>query len=328
MISVVMPIHQDNAATRRALSAVIGADEFIVVVDGGDVAAVAAAQAVGATVIALDEQRGPAVARNVGARAASGEVLFFVDSDVLVSAETLPKIRTAFADSTLTALIGSYDDAPADPHFLSQYRNLLHHFTHQQSGGEAFTFWGACGAVRRAAFLAVGGFDESYPHPSIEDIELGYRLRAAGYRLRLDPALQVKHLKRWTAFNMLHTDLFRRALPWSRLILAGDGFEESLNIDQTQRASVALAFLLLPVTLRSRRGGALILAGLCWLNRPFYAFLQRKRGNGFLLRALFWHWVYFLCSGMGFLGALFLRLKPQADTQSALSVSDPAAQTH
>jgi GT2 family glycosyltransferase len=303
MISVIMPIYRHAAATRQALRAVAAADELIVVVDGGDAQVVALAQEVGATVMTLPVRSGPAVARNAGARVARGDIFFFVDSDVLITPQTLPAIRRAFTNPALTALIGSYDDAPADPAFLSQYRNLLHHFIHQQSGGEAYTFWGACGAVRREPFLAVGGFDESYPHPSIEDIALGYRLRAAGYRLRLDPTLQVRHLKRWTAGKMLHTDLLRRALPWSRLILAGDGFKESLNIGRQQRISVALAFLLLPAIWHSRRGGVAVFMGIVWLNRPFYRFLWRKRGTYFLLKALFWHWLYFLCSGIGFLCA-------------------------
>ena len=81
---------------------------------------------------------------------------------------------------------------------VSQYRNLLHHFVHQEGNPEASTFWAGCGAVRRAAFDAVAGYDEArFRRPSIEDIELGYRLRRAGYRIRLDRDLQCTHLKRW-----------------------------------------------------------------------------------------------------------------------------------
>lgn len=296
-----MPIHRDDAATRRALAAIEGADQFIVVVDGGERQTIAIAEASGATVISLSEQKGPASARNAGAQIATGDILFFIDSDVLITAEVLPHVRQVFTNNpALTALIGSYDDSPDDPAFLSQYRNLLHHYTHQQSGGETSTFWGACGAVRRDAFFAVGGFDEGYTQSSIEDIELGYRLRAAGYHLRLDPTLQVKHLKCWTLPNMLYTDLLRRALPWSRLILLRGGFEEKLNIERKQRVSVVLSFVLLPTAMISRRGGVVVMSGLCWLNRPFYHFIWRKHGTRFLLKTLFCHWIYFLCSGSGF----------------------------
>lgn len=65
----------------------------------------------------------------------------------------------------------------------------------------------------------MGGFDESYRKPSIEDIELGYRLKQAGLKIRLCKALQVKHLKRWEVVSLLRADFFYRALPWTELIL-------------------------------------------------------------------------------------------------------------
>ena len=66
----------------------------------------------------------------------------------------------------------------------------------------------------------MGGHDERYRRPCIEDIELGYRLRDAGHEIRLCRDLQVKHLKRWRLGDMLTTDLLKRAVPWTRLMLA------------------------------------------------------------------------------------------------------------
>ena len=97
---------------------------------------------------------------------------------------------------TLTAVFGSYDDAPAEPGVVSQFRNLLHHHVHQQGAGEATTFWAGLGAVRADAFRAAGGFDaERYPLPSVEDIDLGTRLSRNGGRILLDPLIQGTHLK-------------------------------------------------------------------------------------------------------------------------------------
>lgn len=79
-------------------------------------------------------------------------------------------------DTQVDALIGSYDDDPKSPDFISQYRNLMHCSVHQTGRSEASTFWSGCGAIRREVFLESGGFDETYVRPAIEDIELGYRL--------------------------------------------------------------------------------------------------------------------------------------------------------
>ena len=105
---------------------------------------------------------------------------------------------------------------PPDPGFFSQYVNLRHHFVHQRARREDATFWAGCGAVRRTLFLRADGFDaDRYPRPSIEDTELAARIRKFG-ATKLDPDLQVTHLKRWTFRSMVETDIFSRAVPWAR----------------------------------------------------------------------------------------------------------------
>src|SRR5690606_2894151 len=136
----------------------------------------------------------------------------FLDADVIVAPDVVATVSKIFdADRDVAALVGSYDDAPGEPDFLSQYRNILHHYVHQVSNETFSSFWGACGAVRRQLFLEAGGFDESYGQPSIEDIEFGYRITEAGHQIRLVKSMQVKHLKRWAVWQMIKTDVFSRA---------------------------------------------------------------------------------------------------------------------
>src|SRR5207244_3699087 len=138
----------------------------------------------GTRVIRRPVSEGPARARNLGAHAAAGDLLFFVDADVAIGPDAIDQILAAFEDDPgLAAVFGSYDDEPDAPNFLSQYRNLLHHHVHQTSCAAASTFWAGCGAIRRDVFLAAGGFDERYRNPSVEDIELGYRLTRDGQRI-------------------------------------------------------------------------------------------------------------------------------------------------
>lgn len=219
--------------------------ECIVVDDGSSDATAEVARARGVTVLSTGARRGPAHARNLGSQAARGEVLLFLDADVCVRPDTVARVGEAFRDDpALDALIGSYDDAPEAPDFLSQYKNLMHCFTHQTGRREASTFWSGCGAIRREVFLAHSGFAEGYGRPAIEDIELGYRLSMARRKVILDRTLLVKHLKRWTLWGLIRTDIVDRGIPWTELILRDGRMPNDLNVQLSQRVGAALALLL------------------------------------------------------------------------------------
>ena len=237
------------------------------------------------------------VARNAGAERATGDVLVFVDSDVEIHRDALTRIAEHFAtDPELTAVFGSYDDAPARGGAVAAFRNLLHHHVHQHAAGPAETFWTGLGAVRRDAFRAAGGFDaDRFPHPSIEDVELGARLVAAGARIRLDPAIQGTHLKAWTLGSMVHTDFARRGVPWVALLLRGGHRSTALNLGWRHRLSAA-ACSLGAVTLLARRPlpTAAALLALLALNHDFYRLLARRRGPGEALLGVGLHAIHHL----------------------------------
>ena len=93
-------------------------------------------------------------AHPTGAARATGDVLVFVDADVLPHRDAFRRIRSAFrGQPELIAVFGSYDDSPPAPGAVSGFRNLLHHYVHQQASGDADTFWAGLGAIRREAFL-------------------------------------------------------------------------------------------------------------------------------------------------------------------------------
>jgi glycosyltransferase involved in cell wall biosynthesis len=247
-VSVVIPVYNDASSLGLCLASLRASEaaplECIVVDDGSTDGSGRVASEYGAKVLSTGGRRGPASARNIGARAASGDVLLFVDADVCVHSDTIGRIVAEFDnDPSLDALMGSYDRSPSSPTFVSQYRNLLHCFVHQSSPRKAVTFWAGCGAIRKSVFLAFGGFNEMYQAPAIEDIELGYRLAQANHNLILCPDIQVKHLKHWSLHSMLKTDFFYRALPWSQLSLRSGHMPDALSLRISQRISVALVCL-------------------------------------------------------------------------------------
>lgn len=321
-VSVIVPAYNAAELLPRCLDALISdaltGEEILVIDDGStDVTGNIASRA-GIRLITLGRSAGAAAARNAGAGATVGELLLFVDADVVIAPRTLARVRSHFAaHPECAALFGSYDARPDAPSVVSQYRNLLHHFVHQRANARPSHFWSGLGAIRRDAFLAVGGFDESMR--ALEDVELGYRLRRAGHEIHLDRTLQATHLKRWTLWSMLRTDIGLRALPWTRLLLSARVLPGDFSLDWGARASVVTAWLLLAAIALVPLNAWLLTAVLVLvptflaINADLLKFFGRQRGRRFALAAMALHLLYSFYSGAGLLyGILSYALSPGA----------------
>jgi glycosyltransferase involved in cell wall biosynthesis len=317
-ISVVMPVFDGEKFLHMSLPALIKMQErgeiieVFVVDDGSHDRSARIAADLGARIIRTRGRKGVAAGRNLGVEHATGDIIWFVDADVVAHEDAARIISNNFSDPEVTAVFGSYDDRPLGKNFLSQYKNLVHHYYHQQGSRKASTFWAGCGAIRKASFQDVGGFDaERYKLPGIEDIELGYRLRAAGYHIRLAPELQGQHLKLWHVGNLLHTDIFQRALPWSRLILERSMIVNDLNIGVSERWRAALAGILalglLGAAIRvvpwSLPAGLLLLVPVA--NWHLFRFFHQRKGRVFAIAAILYHQMYYLYSLGAFAWAWF-----------------------
>lgn len=343
MVSVIVPAYQSASLLRSCLAGIIASDlpreqfELIVVDDCSNDGTREVAQTMAEIVLTTDAgPRGPAAARNIGALAARGAVLVFIDSDVVIAPTTLSGFVRRFNERAgVHAVFGTYDDAPSDPGFISQYRNLLHRYVHLLHAGDATTFWAGCGAIRRAAFFATGGFDEQrYLRPQIEDIEFGSRLTAAGNRILLAPELTGTHLKRWTLGAMLRTDFSDRAVPWMRLLIEqrSVGGSGPLNLARTEKLFTilaALAAISIVLTGWSREwlwlavvSLAIIVAG----NAKLLAWFGRARGTRFALCVIPMRVLFYLVGGAGAAWATVTHpFQPRRSKQTTLRASTNAA---
>src|SRR5438105_2420601 len=297
-ISVIIPVHNGAQTLATCLDALTAstypAYECIVVNDGStDGSSTLAATF---PVRVLDLSGGPVgapYARNRGAEAANGEILLFLDADVAVAPDTLARVAASFTGPSAEAVFGSYDTTP-EPGFLSQYKNLSHHFVHQSGREQASTFWTGCGAIRSTTFFAIGGFDEDRRPWTCEDIELGYRLRAAGRAIAFNKDIQVRHLKRWTLRELIRSDVFDRGIPWTLLILQQRAWPDHLNLRRVQQTCAVLVYaLLLAVVFLAPLprlvslalwGGLFLVAAGCWSDeRPHFRMDAWMRGAAVLL---------------------------------------------
>jgi glycosyltransferase involved in cell wall biosynthesis len=313
ILSVIIPIHNAGENFSRCLNALFAGsrhpDELIVVDDASTDASIQYADHFHAEVLSSQSTSpvGPAKSRNRGAAVAIGDILVFIDADVRVHHDTLEIIERKFIEQPeLAALFGSYDDSPPHKDLVSLYKNLQHHFVHQKGKQDASTFWSGIGAIRRHVFIESGGFDEAYSQPSIEDIELGVRLKRAGHRISLFPNIQVTHLKQWNLLSLLKTDIFHRAIPWTKLILNTSQMPSDLNLDRKSRLSAFLVWaflflLVLGIWFRSTWAAALLCLGLViFINFPLYRFFYQRKGLLFTLGAVALHLFYFMYSSLTF----------------------------
>jgi glycosyltransferase involved in cell wall biosynthesis len=309
----VVPVYNNAGTLRRCLEALQNAPgptrEILVVDDGSDDDSLEVARSFGVRTVSHRDNHGCGVARNTGVEHTTAPILVFVDSDVVIYRDALLRISDFMSKHhDYAAVFGSYDAKPGDPGFVSQYRNLLHRFTHQEGKPEAQTFWTGLGAVRRPAFRHVGGFNPKYR--GIPDVAFGVDLTSAGYRIRLERDLLCTHLKKWTLRTMVLTDVFLRAAPWSAMILERRAITNDLNTSIGKRIAVAFAtaasgFAAMAALVPAFALLSLLsLLGTLLFNASLLEQFRRERGVLFALGVIPLHLLHQLCAATGVAVAL------------------------
>jgi glycosyltransferase involved in cell wall biosynthesis len=331
-LSVVIPVKNGRRFLPEMLETLVASEyprdhwELIVVDDGSTDDSCLVASRYADVIIRLPgPSRGPGYARNRGVERARGECVAFLDADVVVRSDTLSQIASTMTSrSDIDAVFGAYCDEPSAAGLVSQYRNLLHHYTHDQDPGEVHSFWAGCGAVRRHVFMDVGMYDEwRFSKAQIEDIELGYRIAGHGHRILLRPDIQVTHLKRWTFWGMLRADFVDGGVPWARLLaeqralLGPSGARlASLNLRAKEKSNaffVAVGVLLLALSIALRQARLADIGMACLLlvvvrGLSLYSFFFRKRGLIFVVSAVVLHLIYYLTAAVSVTWGAFLNL--------------------
>jgi glycosyltransferase involved in cell wall biosynthesis len=296
-LAVLIPAFNSARTLEQVLDAIRSCtrnpDQLIVIDDASTDATAEVALLGGAEVLRMPTNAGPAACRNAGAACTSAEILVFLDADTCVQPDTLAILERRLLDhAEFSAVIGSYAETTPQEGVVSQYRNLAHRFTHSTAARESLSFWSGCGAIRRIALFAVGGFDAAFRRPSVEDIELGYRVVDSGGRILLEPAACVVHLKRWSLRSAIRTDVRGRGIPWFRLLLARGRSTSHLNVSAGHRLStafVALGWVALLCALRQPwclLPALMLFAAAAAVHFRLFAFLLERRGPLFLLAAL------------------------------------------
>jgi len=297
-VSVIIPVKDGETTLQACLEALFRAEtrqrEVIVVDDGCQDRSLKIASAFPCEII-KNEKEGVAAARNTGAAAGRGEVLFFTDADIIVPPDLFRILGEYFSDPDIAGISGLLGPDIQYENFASRYKNLWMHYTYIRMSDWVPLFYTSAAAVRRRVFERMGGFDESFKNPNVEDTEFGRRMVAAGYRVRLARKLQVEHRKHYDVRGVLRTDYYRSS-GLMGVVLGGKGMKgrkNSTSVPSFFILSLPFFFLgLLCLLVTPFTGGWMVLPGVFLLasffllNLPLLRFFGRLEGPLFALKSL------------------------------------------
>ncbi len=319
LISVIIPNRNSAATIGTCLAAgrqsQHGNFELIVVDDASEDNSIEVIERHACRLVRLAQHGGAAKARNAGASHSRGRVLFFTDADCLLQPDTLALAARTLALEGPNAIIGgTYTTAPHDRRFFSRFQSIfIHHFETRHAPAADYIATHAL-AVEATVFRSNGGFAEDVL-PILEDVEFSHRLRRAGCRLVMNPAIQVQHIFDYSLIRSLR-NAFRKSLYWTIYSVGNRTlFTDSGTASVGLKLNVcvfACNALLLTGFLLTRKMDLLTLAATLFAfdliaNQGLFSAFRRARGLGFaLMAALYYLTLYPLAVGAG-AGAGMLR---------------------
>ena len=197
-ISVIIPVYNASLTLKECLDSVIESNyknfEVIVVSDFSSDNSIEIAKNYKCKIIELDENKGPAFARNKGAEESQGDILLFLDSDVIINKNSLDLVSEKFSSKDVNAIQGIYSHEPNYKYLATQfYQSYLCYYVWPEDKKYATTLVTACFGIRKKIFMELKGFDTKMKKATCEDEQFGYVLINKGYKILILRNLQVEH---------------------------------------------------------------------------------------------------------------------------------------
>lgn len=312
LISVIIPNRNSAATIGKCLAAALASQhgnfEIIVVDDGSEDNSIEVIERYPCKLVRLEQHRGAACARNAGVSHSRGRILFFTDADCLLQPDTLALAATTLALEGPDAIIGgTYTPAPHDRRPLSRFQSIFIHYFETRHAPAADYIATHALAMDASVFRRHRGFAEDL-RPILEDVEFSHRLRRAGCRLVMNPAIQVQHIFNYSLTRSLR-NAFTKSLYWTayairnRDLLADSGTASvglKLNVLVFAGNAGLLSAFLLTGKMIFLVFMALSLGFSLFVNRGLLLAYQRAEGSGFaLLATLYYLSLYPLAVGAG-----------------------------
>ncbi len=302
MISIVIPTYNAEKFMPGLLDSIFASDvedfEVIIADDRSTDNTVDMVKKYPVKLVTLSENSGPGRARNLGVKAAKGDIIFFLDADVTVSGGTIREVKECFERNPKTnCVIGICEKEPLNSGFVPRYMALFEYIHLGGSGSDRVSvFAPRCGAIRKDLFEKVGGYNEGYKGADVEDFELARRINRIDC-IELNRKMVVKH--QFATFKQAVRNYFRRAALWVHLFMKVKKLDNagpsvpSNGIAAIAAFSALISLLLMFFVNESVYGfiffiGVYLFANFKWLN-----FMRQEAGLIFAVKAVFLN--YILC---------------------------------
>ena len=198
-VSVLIPCYNRAAHIGKVIEAVLAqthpANEIIVVDDASTDESREVVSGLPVQLICHEVNQGPAVARNTALQAASGDIVLFIDADAYAEGNLIEVLLAAYRGAE--ASTGGIGGRGVECHLEGLYDRWRNYHARQDFGPRSRQnvpyLYGLCASFKRKVLAEVGGFDTFFPVNAGEDLDLGYRLKRAGYHLGYTPEAVVYH---------------------------------------------------------------------------------------------------------------------------------------
>ena len=196
-ISVIIPVYNSSSTLDECLKSVFNnkcEKEVIIVSDNSLDDSVNIAKKYNCKIVELTENKGPANARNVGASHSECDILFFIDSDVIIKDSALSIIRDNFLDLETNVIQGIYSNEPNYSNLTTQYQQSFYsYYTFNESKEYISTLVTCCFAIKKEIFFELKGFNINIKNATSEDEEFGFNLIEKGYNIKIFKEINVYH---------------------------------------------------------------------------------------------------------------------------------------
>jgi len=296
MISIVIPTYNSSRFIPNLLESIlkqaVDGLEVIIVDDCSKDDTVELAKKYHVRVIQMEKNGGPARARNRGVSEAKGDIIFFLDSDVIVLDGTVMQVKEYFEKNpSANCVIGVCATQPLNRGFVPTYMAMFE-YIHLVSAkdGKVSVFAPRCGAIKKELFQRVGGYDESYKGADVEDFELARRINRID-SIFLDPKMLVRH-QFVNNFEEAVRNYFKRAVMWIHLFLKDRQLDNAGPTSPSNGIAAICSFLsffslfMVPVVPAAINVFLALIIVFLLANLKWWNFMRKEAGLLFSLRAL------------------------------------------